>query len=120
MIGAGVVADIVETATQLWIGARWPDLSPAMLPLLAAGSTIKFAGLGLGGAVLGLALLRRRGLITKLLGAVIAVTSLGSLLLFAGVPGTSLAIGVSWVALLLALIFSVIRRPRHLPASAGA
>ena len=120
MIGAGVVADIVETATQLWIGARWPELSPAMLPLLAAGSTIKFAGLGLGGAVLGLALLRRRGLITKLLGAVIAVTSLGSLLLFAGVPGTSLAIGVAWVALLLALIFSVIRRPRHLPASAGA
>ena len=120
LIGAGVVADIVETATQLWIGARWPELSPAMLPLLAAGSTIKFAGLGLGGAVLGLALLRRRGIIYKLLGAVIVVTSLGSLLLFAGVPGTSLAIGVSWVALLLALIFSVIRRPRHLPASAGA
>ena len=41
-------------------------------------------------------------------------------LLFASVPGTSLAIGVSWVALLLALILSAIRRPRHLPASAGA
>jgi hypothetical protein len=120
VIGAGVFADIVETATQLWIGARWPDLSPAMLPLLAAGSTIKFAGLGLGGAVLGLALLRRRGLIDKLLGTIIVVTSIGSLLLFAGVPGTSLALGVSWVALLLALLVSAIRRPRHSPASAGA
>ncbi|HPU14856.1 MAG TPA: hypothetical protein PK808_02145 [Polymorphobacter sp.] len=120
LIGAGVIADIVETATQLWIGARWPDLSPAMLPLLAAGSTLKFAGLGLGGAVLGLALLRRQGFIDKLLGTVVVVTSLGSLLLFAGVPGTSLALGVSWVALLLALLLNAIRRPRHSPASAGA
>ncbi len=119
-IGAGIVADIVETATQLWIGARWPELSPAMLPLLAAGSTIKFAGLGLGGALLGLALLRRRGFIDKLLGIVVLVASLGSLLLFAGVPGTSLAIGVSWLALLLALLVNAIRRPRHSPASAGA
>lgn len=120
LFGAGIAADIVETATQLWIGATWPAISPMMLPLLIMGSRLKFAALGLGGALLGLALLRRRGVIDKLLGLVVLVTSLGSLLLFAGVPGTTLAVAVSWLALLAALMVNAIRRPRHSPASAGA
>jgi len=119
VVGAGIIADVIETATQLWIGARWPELSPAMLPLLTLGSTVKFGALGLGTALLGLALWQRRG-IGRIIGLVMIACGLVSLLLLAGIDGAEAALAPAWLALLLALLVNAIRRPPYPPASAGA
>ncbi|MGL4543325.1 MAG: hypothetical protein ACRCUI_12515 [Polymorphobacter sp.] len=108
IIAAALIADIIETTTQLWIGLGWPGLHPLMLPLLTLGSTLKFAGLAIGTALLGLALLRQ-GFVNALFALIVIPTSLGSLLIFNGVNNAGLSLGVAWVTLLLALFVGLFR-----------
>lgn len=109
IIGAALIADILETATQLWIGLGWPGLHPLMLPLLTLGSTLKFAGLAIGTALLGLALLRQ-GFVNAVFGLIVIPASLGSLLIFNGIDNAGLGLGVAWLALLPVLLISLWRR----------
>ena len=87
-IGLAVAGDVVETATQLWIGARWPFVTSPMLVLLAAGSAMKWAGIGFGLGAIGLSAARERPATTRWLGVGIAVFGLLGLLVFTA-PGGS-------------------------------
>lgn len=92
--------------------ARWARAVAGNVAAARGGSTIKFAGLaGRRAARAGIAAaarLHRQAARHRRAG-----DQPGSLLLSAGVPGTPLALGVSWVAPLLALLLNAIRRPRH-------
>ena len=81
-VGVALAGDVVETATQLWIGSRWPFTTTPMLILLAVGSSMKWAGLaGSLGAIGASAAREHRGPL-RWLGVAIAVFGLLGLLVF--------------------------------------
>ena len=80
--GIALAGDVVETATQLWIGARWPFTTTPMLILLAAGSSLKWAGIAWGLGALGLGAARERPGPVSWLGIGIAVFGVLGLLVF--------------------------------------
>ncbi|WP_419815255.1 hypothetical protein [Glacieibacterium sp.] len=94
LFGIALLGDVVETATQLWIGGRWPFVTQPMMGLLAAGSAAKFAGLSVGCGALGLAMLQHLRGMTRWLGLGVAVFGLLGLTVFVktGAPFLSLAI----------------------------
>ena len=80
--GVALAGDVVETGTQLWIGAHWPATTTPMLMLLALGSSLKWAGIAGGLGALGLSAARERGGATRWLGVSIGVFGLLGLLVF--------------------------------------
>ncbi len=80
--GLALAGDIVETGTQLWIGANWPATTTPMLMLLAIGSSLKWTGIAGGLGALGLSAARERRGPTRWLGVAIAVFGLLGLLVF--------------------------------------
>lgn len=99
LIGVGLVGDVIETATQLWIGAHWPAVETLMLQMLAVGSSLKFAGLALGSAALGASMAHSLLGMSRWLGAGVAAFGLLELLVFIR-PGAPF--GVIAMLLLLA------------------
>lgn len=92
-IGVALAGDVLETVTQLWIGANWPATTTLMLTLLAVGSSLKWAGIAGGLGAIGLSATRDRGPL-RWLGAAITVFGLMGLLVFhsaAQPPFTSVA-----------------------------
>ncbi len=115
-IGAALIGDVVETATQLWIGSRWPFTTTQMLQLLAVGSSMKWGGIGLGLGALGLGMARERIGPTRWLGVAVAVFGLLGLtvLLRPAPPFTGIAF------LLLIGACAINARPGQIRTSAGA
>lgn len=112
-----IVGDVLETATQLWIGARWPFVSTPMLTMLAIGSTAKWAGIALGLGAAGLDIAREHRGLTRWLGvavAVFGVLGLGVFLRQPAPPFTALA----WLALLIACALNVRRTAPRRSAAA--
>lgn len=81
-IGVALAGDIVETATQLWIGSRWPFTTTPMLTLLAIGSTLKWAGICFGLGAIGTSAAREQRGPLRWLGVAVAVFGLLGLLVF--------------------------------------
>lgn len=81
-LAVGLVGDVVETATQLWIGARWPFTTTTMLLLLAVGNAAKWAGIAWSLGAIGLAAARGRSGATRWLGVAVAVFGLLGLAVF--------------------------------------
>lgn len=108
VLAAALVGDVVETAIQFRIGWAWPDLHPAYLPLLAFGSTLKFASLAVLAGVAGLAI-ADRGRRWALLGAAVAAGGLASLSVFVGSALAGPAIALAWLGMLAAVAIGVRR-----------
>ena len=79
--GIALAGDVVETATQLWIGVRWPFTTTPMLLLLAVGSSLKWAGIAWGLGALGLGAAQGRDAV-RWLGIGIALFGVLGLLVF--------------------------------------
>ena len=99
--GVAVAGDVLETATQLWIGARWRVVTSPMLVLLAMGSAAKWAGLAFGLGATGLDTAREHGGVTRWLGVAVAVFGMLGLMVFA-MPVAPPFIGIAWLVLLVA------------------
>lgn len=96
-----LTGDVVETATQLWIGARWPFVTTQMLSLLAVGSTAKWAGIALGLGAAGLDVAREHRGPTRWLGVAVAVFGVLGLAVFFRRPPPPFT-ALAWLALLVA------------------
>ena len=96
-----VAGDVLETATQLWIGAHWPSVNSSMLVLLAIGSAAKWAGIAWGLGALGLDTAREHTGATRWLGVAVAVFGMLGLAVFV-MPAPPPFFGIAWLALLIA------------------
>lgn len=96
-----LAGDVLETATQLWIGARWPVVTTQMLSLLAVGSTAKWAGIALGLGAAGLDVAREHRGASRWLGVAVAVFGVLGLAVFFRQPPPPFT-AISWLALLVA------------------
>ena len=83
-IGVALAGDVVETATQLWIGSRWPFTTTPMLTLLAIGSSLKFTGIACGLGAIGVSMAQERLGASRWLGLAIALFGLLGLTVFVG------------------------------------
>ncbi|QXQ05210.1 hypothetical protein KX816_13120 [Sphingosinicellaceae bacterium] len=81
-IGIALAGDVLETATQLWIGSRWPFTTTPMLTLLAVGSSLKWAGIACGLGATGLSMAEDRLGATRWLGLAVAIFGLLGLMVF--------------------------------------
>ena len=99
--GVAVAADIVETATQLWIGAQWPVVTSPMLFLLAVGSSAKWAGIAWGLGATGLDTAREHRGPVRWLGVAVAVFGMLGLAVFV-MPTPPPFFGIAFLALLIA------------------
>lgn len=108
-IGAAIIGDVVETATQLWIGSRWPFTTTPMLQLLAVGSSMKWAGIALGLGALGLSMARDRVGALRWLGVAVAVFGVLGLGVFLR-PSPPPFIGIAFMLVIAACALSA-RRP---------
>lgn len=112
-----LAGDVLETATQLWIGARWPFVTTPMLTMLSIGSTAKWAGIALGLGAVGLDMAREHRGATRWLGVAVAVFGLLGLAVFV-VPAPPPFIAVAWVALLVACVLNARRAAPRTSAAA--
>jgi len=115
--GVAIAGDVVETATQLWIGARWPSVTTPMLLLLAGGSAAKWAGIALGLGAVGFDTAREHRGSTSWIGVAIAVFGLLGLLIFVR-PGVPPFTGIAFLALLIACTINVLRGDSRKSAAA--
>lgn len=94
-LALGIVGDIIETGTQLWIGGNWPFTTTPMLLLLAAGNAAKWAGIAFALGAIGLSAARDRRGATRWLGVAVAVFGLLGLAVFVTpVPPPFLALAI--------------------------
>jgi hypothetical protein len=110
-IGLAVVADIVETATQLWIGTTWPFVSQTMLVALAVGSTVKWAGIAGGLGAIGASAARDGRRTTRWLGVAVAILGLlGLTVLVAPQGSTPPFTAIAFLLLIAACAAKTVRR----------
>lgn len=112
-----LAGDVVETATQLWIGGRWPFVTTQMLALLAVGSTAKWAGIGLGLGAAGLDIAREHRGLARWLGDAVAVFGVLGLAVFV-MPAPPPFIAIAWLALLTACALNARRAAPRTSAAA--
>lgn len=113
-----LAGDVLETATQLCIGSRWPFVTTQMLSLLAVGSTAKWAGIALGLGAAGLDIAREHRGLTRWLGVAVAVFGVLGLAVYL-MPAPPPFIAVAWLALLIACALNA-RRAADPRTSAAA
>lgn len=112
-----LAGDVLETATQLWIGARWPFVTTQMLSLLAVGSTVKWAGIALGLGAAGIDIAREHRGVTRWLGVAVAVFGVLGLAVFVR-PAPPPFVAVAWLALLIACALNARRAAPRMSAAA--